>query len=345
MGTVMRNKLLQILLATLFVFGVHIHLHSKDSDTVYPTVDIVYTWVNNQDLKWQKKREKTLETCDQTISCDANTKNRFRDRNELMYSLRSVYQFAAFINHIYIVTCGQKPSWIKPHPKITFINHEEIFESLNDLPTFNSMAIESHLHNIRSLSEYFIYLNDDVFFGKEVDFKDFFTKTGNIKLFLAGYWSPQGETLVEEGAWKSAWKNTNKILDNKFVPERRRCLSHAPFALRKSLIQEVQKQFPEIFSSVSSHKFRSPDDYAMTNGFIQYYALYNAQAQIGKFRDKTVRLTENARKNKGALKQLMKSQYKAFCLEDIAREDSDDTDIALKEFLEDYFPNVAPWEK
>ena len=60
--------------------------------------------------------------------------------------------YAPWIRNIFIVTNGQKPSWAKlDHPKIFIVSHAEIFQKETDLPTFNSMAIEVHLHKIAGL--------------------------------------------------------------------------------------------------------------------------------------------------------------------------------------------------
>ena len=60
--------------------------------------------------------------------------------------------YAPWIRNIFIVTNGQKPSWAKlDHPKIFIVSHADIFKKETDLPTFNSMAIEVHLHKIAGL--------------------------------------------------------------------------------------------------------------------------------------------------------------------------------------------------
>jgi len=48
------------------------------------------------------------------------------------------------------------------------VTHDEIFVNKSHLPTFSSPAIEAHIHRIPGLANRFIYLNDDVMFGKEV---------------------------------------------------------------------------------------------------------------------------------------------------------------------------------
>lgn len=111
--------------------------------------------------------------------------SRFEDNEELRYSLRSVEKFAPWVRHVYIVTNGQIPSWLNlDNSRVSIVSHRDIFLNSSHLPTFSSPAIESHLHRIPGVSERFIYMNDDVFFGKEVWPDDFFTTAGGQKVYL-----------------------------------------------------------------------------------------------------------------------------------------------------------------
>ena len=72
--------------------------------------------------------------------------------HELIYAIRSIVTFAPWIRHIFIVTNGQIPIWLNTEDhRISIVTHEDIFPSKDDLPTFNSMAIEVHLHRIPGL--------------------------------------------------------------------------------------------------------------------------------------------------------------------------------------------------
>lgn len=73
--------------------------------------------------------------------------SRFSDKDELRYSLRSLEMYAPWIRHVYIVTNGQIPSWLDmDNSRVTLVTHDDIFTNKNDLPTFSSPAIESHIH-------------------------------------------------------------------------------------------------------------------------------------------------------------------------------------------------------
>ncbi|XP_062580822.1 N-acetylglucosamine-1-phosphotransferase subunits alpha/beta-like [Saccostrea cucullata] len=111
--------------------------------------------------------------------------SRFEDNDELRYSLRSVEKFAPWIRHVFIVTNGQIPHWLDlENPRVTVVTHEDIFPNKSHLPTFSSPAIEANIHRIPGLSKKFIYMNDDVMFGKEVWPEDFFTQATGQRVYL-----------------------------------------------------------------------------------------------------------------------------------------------------------------
>ncbi|XP_072340883.1 N-acetylglucosamine-1-phosphotransferase subunits alpha/beta isoform X1 [Scyliorhinus torazame] len=126
-----------------------------------------------------------LSTISQSKQDDDISASRFEDNEELRYSLRSVERYAPWIRHVFIVTNGQIPSWLNlDNPRVTIVTHQEIFRNASHLPTFSSPAIETHLHRIPGLSQKFIYLNDDVMFGKEVWPDDFYSHSNGQKVYL-----------------------------------------------------------------------------------------------------------------------------------------------------------------
>lgn len=114
------------------------------------------------------------------------TANRYRDSEELRYSLRSLIKNAPWIRHIYLVTDNQIPYWLNlESSKLTVLSHENIFANKSHLPVFSSPAIEANLHNIPGISKKFIYFNDDVFLGSPTFPDDFVTLSGAQKFVMA----------------------------------------------------------------------------------------------------------------------------------------------------------------
>jgi hypothetical protein len=308
-------------------------------------IDVVYTWVDNQDPIWQEAYNKTKVAYGLVATPDAKVKSRFRNRDELKFSLRSIHAFAPFVHHIYIVTFGHSPSWLKSHKKVTVISHKDIFPRTQDLPTFNSQAIEANLHRIPNLKEHFIYFNDDVFLGRKVKRSDFFSKRDKIKVLNEDDISQKGHVLPTDIAFVASWKNANNLLDTYFGVRNRPYLKHAPFALRKSIIRKLEKRFPTVFTTVSSHRFRSPEDYVLTCGLIQNYALHLGLSRKGTLTNHTIAFIDDMEENRKKLKRLYDEQPDTFCIEDIANTDNPAADLQLSRFLYAYFPQKAPWEK
>jgi hypothetical protein len=320
----------------------------KGSSFPYP-IDIVYLWVDGSDPNWLsiKNSYSKIHQKETVFVGDACIDSRFLDHEELKYSLRSLVKFAPFFGHIYIITMNQRPNWLLDHPQITIVDHQEIFNDLEDLPTFNSQSIEAHLHRIPGLSEHFIYFNDDVLLGKKVSPYDFFTRDGKINvLFERGFTvSPSPE--VQSTLYRKAWVNSNRLLDTYFMEEPRRRLSHAPFALRKSLIQEVECLFPCVFRSNSSHKFRTDQDFNLTNGLLQYIWLYQGYVERGRLTNKMISCYSDERfvETKKALDSFLANPLHTFCIQDCTTEDSIEVSDSLKNFFETLLPEAAPWEK
>ena len=112
---------------------------------------------------------------------------RYRDHDELRFSLRSLEQNVPWVRHVYLVTNGQVPPWLDAERKdITVVEHASLYPNRSHLPTFSSPSIEMHIHRIRNLSRCFLYLNDDVLFGQPVSRDDFETSSGQ-RVYLA--WS------------------------------------------------------------------------------------------------------------------------------------------------------------
>jgi hypothetical protein len=165
-----------------------------DEKTAYADIDVVYTWVNGSDPVWLKKKtywsnlgiNKSVNDTDTSKADESNSANRYRDNNELKYSIRSIERYAPWVRNIYLVTDNQIPNWLNlENDRLIMVTHSDIFPNKSHLPVFSSPAIESHLHRIHGISKKFIYFNDDVFLGARVLPDDFFALDDSHKLRFA----------------------------------------------------------------------------------------------------------------------------------------------------------------
>ena len=184
--------------------------HPRTSLAV-PVVDAVYTYVNGDDPEWRTSAEPILTAVrDAAMAAGIPAipkkkgewawnenvgMNKFRNWDELRYSMRSIHMYAPWVRRIFLVVSGpsQVPAWLNTsHPNISIVFHEQLFDDPdNDLPTFNSNAIESALHRIPGLSNLFLYFNNDVLLGRPLELSDFITSrryTQFVEPLFVGDW-------------------------------------------------------------------------------------------------------------------------------------------------------------
>ena len=139
-------------------------------------IDIVYLWVNGNDPQWRAKRRACIGESGEKV--DVNCEGRYRDNDELKYSLRSLEKYAPWIRRIFIVTDNQVPDWLDTSNEcIRIVDHTEIMPA-ESLPCFSSTLIEHFICRIPGLSEHFLYANDDTFINKPVTPDTFFAEDG-----------------------------------------------------------------------------------------------------------------------------------------------------------------------
>lgn len=246
-------------------------------------IDVVYTWVNDDDVDWQSRKRQASGLIDEeAVNVTALNVSRFANRDELKYSLRSIEAYASWVNHIYIVTDQQVPDWLNTeHPKITVVDHRDLFTDPSVLPVFNSHAIESQLHHIPGLSEQYLYMNDDVFFMRPVSPELFFTGNGLSKFFPSraslDIQEPSPRDLPVLSAAKHGrefmLKQHGRTVTNKF--------KHTPHPQLRSVLEEMEAEYPDLFRAVASSKFRSPDDYSIASSLYHYHAFAKQRAVVG----------------------------------------------------------------
>ena len=265
-------------------------------------IDIVYLWVNGNDPKWRAKRSQAAQNLSPSMRGDmavyGNVEGRFRDNDELRYSLRALQTFFPAHGHVYIVTDGQTPDWLRASAGLTVVDHRDLIPGAH-LPTFDSGNIESYIHRIPNLSERYFYLNDDVFFGAPVRVSDWFWAGG-----VYAAWSDDAlvtdeplridATSLENGCrlsnqWlqaKLAQSATNAEWALHVAPSYQhtfRTFAHSPRPMLRSLLYELEAQAPDMFSRARSTVFRAWDKPTIVSDFILRWALAHGVAKIKNY--------------------------------------------------------------
>ena len=312
-------------------------------------VDLVYTWVDGLDPAWNRARLDRLAGLTGTATTrEASGRARFVSRDELRYSFRSVHLFAPWVRKIHLVTAGQVPDWLDPdHPQVAVVDHSAILPA-DALPTFNSHAIESALHRVPDLAEHFVYLNDDFFLGRPLRPETFFNPAGLAAVWLAPSSIGLDDTPDAPPYLKAAWNN-RRLLREAFGAVVTDNLAHAPYPHRRSVLEEIEKRFPDEVAATARSPFRSDTNLSMLSSFAQHYGLLTGTAYVAQHPDQSERAYINISNSdlEWQLRKALERRQDFLCLADhhdhaLNQERLDGT---LAEFMSAYFPVAAPWER
>ncbi len=334
-------------------------------------IDLVYLWVDGSDKKWLAKKNFWLEKYGKSKNKYSNVDARFRDNDELKYSLRSVEKFAPWINRIFVVTGGQTPSWLKKSKKISIVDHSKMMPK-DALPTFNSTAIETCLHKIPNLSEHFLFANDDMFFNDYITPEYFFDTFGNpivnVKRKRLSNDSFNGDGYEKywgaRHGYNKALHKARGIIYTAFLKKYFIEPAHNIDPMRKSYLKDTVKKFNDIFKADMYFRFRDKDetgrflyplydncmgrntlvlnnnltdirreyDFKRTDGFMYFIKKLFVKEKIESFDGADIR------------KKILKHKPKLFCINDGPRSGKKTLE-ANKKFLQKMFSKKSEFEK
>ncbi|WP_152352741.1 Stealth CR1 domain-containing protein [Brachybacterium subflavum] len=250
-------------------------------DVTFP-IDVVYTWVDGADPAWIARKAAVIgETLAPALHAEATDPARFRSRDELMYSLRSLDDFAPWVRHVYIVTDQQVPLWLDAsNERITIVDHRDIFPDDGRLPVFNSNAIISRLHHIDGLSEHFLYMNDDVMLTRPVKPEQFFTASGIALVSPSNNRRPFISPSVEHEPHLNLTANMRRLMLDATGRNLSRAIKHTPHPMLRSVLYELEETFAEAYDATTRSRFRHHED-IVADQLHHYYAQATGRAVPG----------------------------------------------------------------
>lgn len=305
-------------------------------------IDLVYCWCDASDEQFREKKNYWLKKLG--ISFDEFVDDcRWRDNDELRYSLRSVEKFIPWINHIYIVTDNQVPYWLDTdNPKITIVDHKDIIPE-EYLPTFNSDIITCFVPYIKGLSEYFILSDDDCFVNDYLKPSYFFTDDGK-PILNQKYLKPKDGIYSKK--IKMANDNINKLFKTKYSLQP----AHQMWANKKSLnIDNFNNPlFKDKLYEKFRYKFRSDKDLFSYFNFTLYNNIRNKNifrvVKNQTLLDKILKRPYEFLYIVKHYKNILKYKPKLFCINDEPGLSDEDRE-KNKRFLEQYFNVKSSFEK
>ena len=324
-------------------------------------IDFVVTWVDNNDPKWQ-------EDLRQAKNIDGDSRDsRYREWGTLKYLFRGFKEFTPWVNKIYFVTYGHLPSWLNTnHPKLVIVKHEEFMEKEN-LPVFNINPIEINFHNIKGLSEHFVYFNDDTFVTAPIT-KERFFKNGlpvnsaishimhvgeiahivsNDLAILNKHFDKRKVIFNNLSKWFSfgyglqVWRT---LLLLPFKPFTGFYNYHHPQPFLKSTYVEVWEKEPELMNQVSRSKFRSSQD--INQYLFRYWQLAKGQFYPSTFKQdyKKSKYIEvsNYKDAQEVAKDIISKKFELYCPNDNLVNVDDNEYLQSTEIIIEAFERILP---
>jgi hypothetical protein len=290
-------------------------------------MDVVYTWVDGTDPEWQKKRQDAqLKQGEESLEPFATVNGRFRNNDELKYSLRSLEMHFPQHGQVYLVTDNQRPSWLSE--KVRVIDHTAIMHG--PLPTFSSKRIEANLWKIPGLSSRWLYLND-LFLGANFHLSDLLNAHGQIGVSLL----PQTDGELSEFI---AIQNSERWLGTC----EKRAMGHGIRVVDAWLWHTFFKQFEKTFEIANQEIFRQKHIPSILSDMFGRWLLRDGFAFESKM---ILQYFETRNWNAQEVIQA-KSTSGVFCINDTHdNEDGHHILSEVQETLERLYPQKSVYEK
>lgn len=314
------------------------------SPTVPPPhpVDIVYTWVDDSDPAWRTALAAARRCADEPVS-RFDDAARFRSYDELRYSLRTIASRAPWFRRVYIVTASQAPSWLVEDDRLHVVEHRDILAE-TALPTFNSHAIESRLHHIPGLARHFVYFNDDMLLGRRVDWTLFFDDETMRPAVFREVAEPPDQGRAEAGMYQAS-RTTTDIVERLTGVCDGRMVRHAPYALDRETLLELEALLAPQFSATAGHHFRHVDDLSVAASLAPRYGLARGTAVE---RHPTIEYVSLAHPLAATrMRRIWRTgRFDLYCLNSTERGPADGLDPRwMRKWLERLAPEPSPWER
>ncbi len=241
---------------------------TPDIREVHYPIDAVYLWVDDADPRWRARRDLMVAALGAAAGHTESLGDaRFRQHDELRYSLRSLSQFAPWIRHVFLVTDQQRPPWLNEDcPRISVVDHRDLFGGRGRLPTYNSHALSAMLAHVPGCSEHFLYLNDDVFFGRRTGAELWFDGNGQTR-FHSTMTTTDATDLSDDSPLAGARHHTLRVVKDLTGRVRRRNLMHGPHAFSRTLLLDLEARLDSALAARRADTFCINDGEGPVSGW------------------------------------------------------------------------------
>ena len=238
-------------------------------------IDVVYTWINGSDPKFLEM-SKIYATKDNPIQGS----NRYREWDELRYTIRSVFQHLSpeWLGRIHIVTKQwftttgnhlQIPSWLDValptvQEWMQILPESALYKQSGCLPVFNSISIESQLFNIPNVTDGLVLaMSDDMFIGQDLPAGDLYSPLFGVPISLYQHVfkyniknEPTNGKASSQSTEKPPARYTSWLLNQRFGRRDRALQKHSPKIIDLDVMKEAIATFPSVAMKTPQLRFR-----------------------------------------------------------------------------------------
>ena len=322
-------------------------------------IDFILLWVDGNDLVWEQERKH------HNVKEDNINVVEFRDWDNLQYIFRSFEEFSPWVRKIHFVTWGHLPEWLNiSHPKLNIVKHTDILTSEN-LPVFNSNAIEPSIYKIKDLAEHFVLFNDDLFLTSSTLKNRFFQNGLPCDMLISNALSSSAgvghfvlnnlEILNRHFSKKSSMnQHSSKWFNLVYGKDLLRNVAllpwprftgfvdpHMPQPFLKSTFEEVWENEKNILEETSASKFRNCND--VNQYLFRYWQLVKGDFMPISMKDtKYVTLKMDTLRSGEVASIITNPKYAMVCLNDSESIETDDEFEESKRILKDALEMILP---
>ena len=230
------------------------------------------------------------------------------------------------------------------------------------IPCFSSSVIERYIVNIPGLAEYFLYGNDDMFFGRTIGPEFFFSANGMPVVYVKYF--EKFKRIEDIADFKnkynlaSTWMKTNLrawyLLYKNYGKHEFYVLAHNIDAYRKSLFQEALKKYNEALSGSMHYRFRNEKD--ISRYLFSMNAVYSGHGtfklvETPSFWKKHIYKPKDyswtcycGSEDEKTRKQIRRFEPYLFCINADSKGRPEDKQI-MRAFYEELFPTASLFER
>ena len=270
--------------------------------------------------------------------------------------MRSVFMHATpYVRNFILVVSNkhtQIPSWLNAtHPRIRVVEHKEIWDNPEYLPSMNSHAIEWALPNIPDLSPKFLYLNDDFAIYKKLDLPMIMPSKDHFVLWEA-WGAPTSPHQVNDEYGKSLAYVTQWYNKKYGTLKNRKVASHVPLLLDVAVMKTIKGDFPEKFETMyRMGQLRTNTDVQTQFAFQQYIRHHRPHLRAPEnhvhFLGLNLDKQDQHSLDKKVLDRIRTDPRQFICIQDGFPRDQIITEKVIDQihnFYEELFPTRCPWE-